>query len=82
MIGSCIEHIRFEMVGQFEKMQSVWLIWPRNPNTWRDGAAPARAAFANFIKLIAKETSLKACVRHRCSRSSCTKALLRNAAFW
>lgn len=61
MIVFCFQHIRFEMVGQFEKMQSVWLIWPRNPNTWRDGATPARAAFTNFIELIAKETSLKAC---------------------
>jgi agmatine deiminase len=50
------------MPGQFEKMQGVWLLWPRNPNTWREDAKPARAAFANFIKLISKETSLKACM--------------------
>ena len=44
----------FRMPGEFEPHAGTWMAWPRRPDNWRDGAAPARDAFAAVAIAIAR----------------------------
>ena len=43
----------FRMPGEFEPHTGCWMIWPERPDNWRQGAAPAQAAFAAVAEAIA-----------------------------
>ncbi|MBM3484655.1 MAG: agmatine deiminase [Alphaproteobacteria bacterium] len=43
----------FRLPGEFEPHAGCWLLWPERPDTWRDGARPAQAAFAAVASAIA-----------------------------
>ncbi len=43
----------FRMPGEFEPHDGCWMLWPERPDNWRDGAAPAQAAFAAVAAAIA-----------------------------
>jgi agmatine deiminase len=40
--------------AEWEPQASVWLAWPRNPNTWPDHFEPVPAEFAQFVRLLAE----------------------------
>jgi agmatine deiminase len=40
--------------AEWERQASVWLAWPRNPNTWPGHFEPVPAEFAQFVKLLAE----------------------------
>lgn len=40
------------MPGEFEPHAGCWMAWPRRPDNWRDGAGPARVAFAAVARAI------------------------------
>ena len=39
--------------AEWEPQASIWLSWPRNPNTWPGYFEPVPAEFAQFVRLIA-----------------------------
>jgi agmatine deiminase len=41
------------MPGEFGPHAGCWMLWPERPDNWRDGAAPAQAAFAAVAEAIA-----------------------------
>lgn len=41
------------MPAEFERHQGCWMLWPRRGDTWRLGAKPAQAAFAEVAAAIA-----------------------------
>jgi agmatine deiminase len=41
------------MPGEFDPHAGTWMAWPRRPDNWRDGAGPARDAFAAVARVIA-----------------------------
>jgi len=43
----------FRMPGEFEPHAGTWMLWPCRPDTWRDDARPAEAAFAAVAAAIA-----------------------------
>lgn len=43
----------FRFPGEFEPHEGCWLLWPERPDTWREGAGPAQAAFAAVAAAIA-----------------------------
>jgi agmatine deiminase len=43
----------FRMPGEFEPHQGCWMLWPQRGDTWRMGAKPAQAAFAEVAAAIA-----------------------------
>jgi agmatine deiminase len=47
MVGS-----GFRMPAEWEPHAGTWMAWPERPDTWRDGAVPARAAFAAVARAI------------------------------
>lgn len=44
----------FRMPGEFELHAGCWMLWPERPDNWRQGAAPAQAAFARVAAAIAQ----------------------------
>jgi len=40
--------------AEWERQESVWLSWPRNPNTWPGHFEPVPAEFAEFVRLLAE----------------------------
>lgn len=43
----------YRMPGEFELHSGCWMAWPQRTDNWRDGAAPAQAAFAQVASAIA-----------------------------
>jgi len=43
----------YRMPGEFELHSGCWMAWPERTDNWRDGAAPAQAAFAQVASAIA-----------------------------
>jgi agmatine deiminase len=43
----------FRMPAEWEPHAGTWMAWPERPDTWRDGAEPARIAFAEVARAIA-----------------------------
>lgn len=43
----------FRMPGEFELHSGCWMAWPERTDNWREGAAPAQAAFAAAATAIA-----------------------------
>jgi agmatine deiminase len=43
----------YRMPGEFEPHAGCWMAWPERPDNWREGAAPAQAAFAAVAEAIA-----------------------------
>jgi agmatine deiminase len=43
----------FRMPGEFELHSGCWMAWPQRTDNWRDGAAPAQAAYAAVASAIA-----------------------------
>ncbi len=41
------------MPGEFEPHAGCWMAWPERPDNWREGGAPAQAAFAAVAEAIA-----------------------------
>jgi agmatine deiminase len=41
------------MPAEYERHSGCWMLWPERPDTWRDGAKPAQAAFAAVATAIA-----------------------------
>ena len=42
----------YRMPGEFEPHRGCWMAWPRRPDNWRLGAAPAQLAFAAVAEAI------------------------------
>ena len=42
----------FRMPGEFEPHKGCWMLWPQRGDTWRNGAKPAQAAFADVARAI------------------------------
>lgn len=42
----------FRMPGEFAPHSGCWMAWPERPDNWREGAAPARRAFAAIAAAI------------------------------
>src|SRR4030095_12625362 len=40
--------------AEWEPQASVWLSWPRNPDTWPGHFEPVPAEFAQFVRLLAE----------------------------
>jgi len=40
--------------AEWEPQASIWLAWPRNPNTWPGHFEPVPTEFAQFVRLIAE----------------------------
>jgi agmatine deiminase len=43
----------WQMPAEFGPHTGCWMLWPERPDNWRDGAAPAQAAFAAIAEAIA-----------------------------
>lgn len=43
----------YRMPGEFELHSGCWMAWPERTDNWREGAAPAQAAFARVATAIA-----------------------------
>jgi agmatine deiminase len=41
--------------AEWEAQASVWLSWPRNPNTWPGCFEPVPSEFAKFVRLLAED---------------------------
>lgn len=52
----------FRMPGEYEEQERVWMLWPERNDTWRDGAKPAQAAFADVAEAIARFEPVTVCV--------------------
>ena len=35
----------YRMPAEFEPQDCIWMLWPRRPDNWRDGAKPAQHAY-------------------------------------
>lgn len=44
----------FSMPGEFEPHSRCWMLWPERPDNWRNQAGPAKKAFADVAKAIAR----------------------------
>ena len=44
----------FRMPAEWEPQAGCWMAWPERPDTWRLGAKPAQAAFAQLANTIAR----------------------------
>jgi len=55
----------FRMPGEFEPHRGCWMLWPERGDTWRNGAKPAQAAFANVAVAISKFEPVTVGVSHR-----------------
>jgi len=42
----------YHMPAEWERQESVWLVWPRDPLTWPDRVEKARGTFLNAMKAI------------------------------
>src|SRR5688572_24822433 len=40
----------FQMPAEWEKQESVWLVWPRDPLTWPDRVEKARGTFLDAMR--------------------------------
>src|SRR6201996_1918427 len=43
----------FRMPAEWEPHAGCWMVWPERPDNWREGAAPAQAAFVAVASAIA-----------------------------
>lgn len=46
--------ISFHMPAEFEPHSGCWIAWPKRTDVWRDDRRPARAAFTEVIKAVAR----------------------------
>jgi agmatine deiminase len=44
--------------AEWERQASVWLSWPRNPNTWPGHFEPVPGEFAQFVRLLAEDETV------------------------
>jgi hypothetical protein len=44
--------VAFRMPAEFEPHDGCWVAWPRRPDVWRGGGAPAKQAFAGVVRAI------------------------------
>ncbi len=44
----------YRWAAEWEEQASVWLSWPRNPNTWPEHFEPVPEEFAQFVRLLAE----------------------------
>jgi agmatine deiminase len=44
----------FWMPGEFEPHAGTWMLWPERPDNWREGAGPAKQAFAAVASAISQ----------------------------
>jgi agmatine deiminase len=44
----------YRMPGEFAAHAGTWMLWPQRPDNWRQGGAPAQAAFAAVASAIAR----------------------------
>jgi len=51
----------YRMPGEHEKHAGTWMLWPERLETWREGCAPARQAFTDVIRAIAKFEPVTVC---------------------
>jgi agmatine deiminase len=54
IIKTTPRHDGFRMPGEFEAHQGCWMLWPQRGDTWRLGAKPAQAVFAQVAEAIAQ----------------------------
>lgn len=46
--------VAFRMPAEFEPHDGCWVAWPRRADVWREGGAPAKAAFAGVVCAISR----------------------------
>ena len=44
----------YRMPAEFEPQDCIWMLWPRRPDNWRDGAKPAQHAYKEVAQAIAQ----------------------------
>ena len=44
----------YRMPAEFEPQDCIWMLWPRRPDNWRDGAKPAQHAYKEVGQAIAQ----------------------------
>ncbi len=44
----------YRMPAEFGPHERCWMLWPERPDNWREGAAPAQAAFAAVARAIGR----------------------------
>ena len=54
MLTSTPQEDGYRMPAEFEKQRRVWMCWPERYDVWRNGAKPARLAFARVANTIAE----------------------------
>ncbi|GAA5317476.1 MAG: agmatine deiminase [Candidatus Pelagadaptatus aseana] len=52
----------FYMPGEHEPQQTVLMVWPQRPDSWRLGAKPAQTEYVEVAKAIAEVTPVTMCV--------------------
>jgi len=53
-VDSSPAQLGYRWPAEWEPQASVWLAWPRNPNTWPDHFEPVPAEFAQFVRMVAE----------------------------
>jgi agmatine deiminase len=44
----------YRMPAEFEPHAKTWMLWPKRPDNWREGAAPAQRAFVEVARAISQ----------------------------
>ena len=52
------------MPAEFEPQDCIWMLWPRRPDNWRDGAKPAQHAYKEVAQAIAQFEPVTVGVNH------------------
>ncbi|MBS1861046.1 MAG: agmatine deiminase [Actinobacteria bacterium] len=55
----------FRMPAEWEPHEGCWMAWPERPDNWREGAVPARAAYAAAASAIAASEPVTVAVSDR-----------------
>jgi agmatine deiminase len=54
IIGTTPKQDGYRMPAEYEPQKQIWMLWPERPDTWRDGAKPAQAQYADVAKAISE----------------------------
>jgi agmatine deiminase len=54
IIGTTPKQDGYRMPAEYEPQKQIWMLWPERPDTWRDGAKPAQAQYADVARAISQ----------------------------
>lgn len=61
LLTSTPSHDGFRMSAEWEPHQGCWMLWPERSDNWRNGAVPAKKAFAQVASAIAQGEPVSVC---------------------